>query len=743
MQAEDANQTNTHPDTFEDRLSELIHGSMSGEFATAKQGKPMTFPLTPFFDPDRGTIVVTSPVAFAGKAAAIESEPRVSILLHDDSGEYLVNGIATVSNDIQRNAAYVRALNELEPDTPKRRANEEKYEFIDTRVGNAIVGWLGERIVIEIEPKSMIRIGDHAPTEALSAWPDVEMDAAEASSYERALVTVVDDDGYPTIRRISNVEITDSGAVFDTDLPVEENQPACVLFHWHDEASIYLRQRVIRGRFRKQNGAMLFVPASTFTLRNASLVDTVRFIIDGKRLTRAYHRENVGTSPPGPTGLPLVRNTLQFLRDPVRFYSDLPHYGDVVRYRIWPNTWTAILHPNAIERVLVSENHRFKRYNFEELGINFIEEGLFFSEGEQWRRQRQVIQPAFAPANLATFSDSLVDETIETIDGWEDGSVISANREFSNLTLEILTATLFDVELNDRHDAITDAAHSLSDRVDTQSLSAVLPGWIPTAKNRDFKRKMERFDAVVADLIEERRLENTTRDDLLSTLLHFSEAEQSNDRLDVSTDKAVRDQLVTLLFAGHETTATALTFACLLLAQHEDVRRQVEAEVDAVCGDRPPAVRDVAALEYTGRVIKETLRRYPPVYVLFREAMEDIDIDGYRIPAGSKVVLPQFLAHRDKRWWDDPESFRPDRWTEEFEDELPAYAYFPFGGGPRHCVGFRFAMAFMTIALATIVPRVEFELLSESEVDLHLAATLSPAADVRLRIKKREVGKTE
>ena len=763
-------------------LRELVHGSMSAEFSTAADGKPATFPLTPFFDDDRDTIVLTSPVAYAGKARAIERDDRVSLLLHGERGEYLVTGVARVDDDVEANAAYVRQLNEREPATPKRVANEEKYDFIDSRLGSALVGWLGHRIVIEIDPVSMVHVGGPSSPARLDVWPEVEMYLAEAARYERAVCTVVGEDGYPVARPLASIRIIDGDALVEPapDVPLADGQPACLLLHWHDDASVNFGQRVLRGRFRTDGTSTRFVPASSSTLRNDGIVDTVRFVLDGRRRTRAYFRKRADadraahpgtqdrsgggttpaggeTTPPGPRGVPVVGNTHQFIRDPSGFYAALPSYGDVVRYRIGWHTWTAILHPDDVERVLVGESHRFRRYNFEDLGFDFVPDGLFFTDGERWRRQRRLVQPAFAPAKVAAFSGEVVAQTNETVDGWTDGEVIDANRAFSELVLEVLTTTLFDLDLTERRDVVIEAGHALADRVDTRSLSAFLPAWVPTPRNRRFDRKMARFDDLVADLIEQRRREAVDRPDLLSTLLDstgddaLTDATLIDDAPDdeaLSDDKALSDdealsdeelraQLVTFLFAGHETTALVLTYASLLVSTHPEVRDRLEEELEAVCGDRDPTIEDVPHLTYTEQVIKETMRVYPPVYVLFREAREDVTIGDHLIPEGSKLAIPQLMVHRDERWWDDPEAFRPERWTDELLEELPEYAYFPFGGGPRHCVGMRFATMFLIVGLATIARRVSFDLESDPDPDLRLSATAAPAEPVELRVRKR------
>ena len=736
METEEATaDTGTEENLFStDTLKSLIYGSMSGEFSSSVNGKPATYPLTPFYDDDRGIIVLTSPVAFAKKAVAIRKNARVSLLLHDASGEYLVTGDAVVRDNLTANAKYVKVLNDREPETPKRKANEEKYAFIESRTGRVLVGWLGKRVVIEVEPRSVTRIADPSALREHLPWEAVGMGQTEAARYERALLTIVDAEGYPNTHPLTSIRPDGDAATIEPmpSIQVADGQPACLLYHWHDESSIKLGQRLIRGRFRTGDDAITFDPASSSTLRNDGLVDTARFLVQGKRKTRAYLAQ---LPPPGPTGIPVAGNTLQFLRDPLQFYTNLPSYGDIVRYTVGGNTWTAILHPDDVERVLVSDSHRFARYNFEELGFDFISEGLFFSSGEQWRRQRQTIQPTFAPRNLATFSDQVVNQTLDLVDRWNEGELVLANEAFSDLTISVLTTTLFDVDMDKRQAIITDAAHSLSERVDTQSLSAVIPGWIPTRRHRDFARKMARFDEMVADLIDERRQDNTPRNDLLSTLLELNDNPESDEYQ--FSGKELRDQLVTFLFAGHETTALVFTWMFQLLSHNAEVRSTLEEEIDRVCENRDPVLDDVPSLQYTEQVIKETMRYYPPIYVLFRQALEDIMFEGYLVPKGTKLTIPQYILHRDERWWEDPDAFRPERWADNPEDSRPEYAYFPFGGGPRHCVGMRFAMMFLTLGVATIVQHIRFELESDPEPNLHLAASLSPAEDIVFRVRKR------
>lgn len=448
------------------------------------------------------------------------------------------------------------------------------------------------------------------------------------------------------------------------------------------------------------------------------------------------------TDPPGPDGMPIVGNTVRIVREPFAFLDDLGSYGDVVRYRNAGNEVTALLHPSHVQRALVEEPDRFERYLFADQGIDFAPEGILFTDRDRWADQRGAIQPAFTMDRIRSYGETMARYAEETADGWTDGDEIAVNRAFSSLTLRILAKTLFDVEADpDRDDEpIVRAARLINERSDPRSLTMLVPDWLPTPANRRYRRGIAAYRDRVDELIEHRRerveagreTDDRPGDDLLSILLGASGTDGAS-----LSETEVRDNLLTFAFAGHETTSLALTYAVLLLSQHDRVRDRLDEELDEVLDGSRPTLEDVPRLEYVDRVLTEAMRLYPPVYMLFRKATEDAVVGGYEVPAGSIVTLPQYVIHRDDRFYDDPQAFRPDRWTDEFEDQLPEYAYFPFGGGPRHCIGMRFAMLEMKLVLATIARRFEFDLLSDPEPDLAPGATLQPKADVRVRIGER------
>ncbi len=434
-------------------------------------------------------------------------------------------------------------------------------------------------------------------------------------------------------------------------------------------------------------------------------------------------------TPPGPDGLPVLGNVRSLVDDPRAFYDEMSGYGDVVSYSVPLMDFCTVLHPDLIERVLVTENDHFEKFGFEDLGGDFMSEGLLLAEGEQWQRQRLAAQEAFTPDRIRTYGDAMGRYADAMVDDWTDGETVQLDRAFSELTLRILSRSLFDLELADDADAVTRVADAINERGDLDGLSTFVPLWVPTPRNRRFKRAVSAFEPFVDDLIAERRGATGEYDDLLASLM-------AADDVGGLTHEELRDSMATFLFAGHETTSLALTYLVLQVAQHDDVRRRLDAEYDAVLDGRRPTVDDLLELEYTDRVVTETLRLYPPAYILFRTATRDVELGGYRIPEGTNVTLPQFFVHTDERWYDDPETFDPDRWTDELEAERPEYAYFPFGGGPRHCIGMRFAMQELKTVVPTVLQRVEFDLVSDPDPDLDHAVTLQPADPVRARVTK-------
>ncbi|WP_336037755.1 cytochrome P450 [Halobacterium yunchengense] len=440
--------------------------------------------------------------------------------------------------------------------------------------------------------------------------------------------------------------------------------------------------------------------------------------------------------PPGPDGLPVVGSFLRFRRDPFAFYDDLREYGDVVAYRMLGYDMCSVLDPAAVEAVLLDDADAYRKPDL--LGDaldDYMTEGVLLTEGDQWRAQRSTLQPMFYRERVEAYGDLMAAYARDAAADWADGGDVDLQAAASEYTLRVLARTLLDADLGEHADAVRGFADAVREIGRAGSLAAQLPRWVPLPSRRRHRRAFERFDGVVADLVEDRRDGRPTDGggpaDLLSLLLA---AEYPDGSTPSRTE--VRDQLMTFLFAGHDTTSLALTWAFVLLNRRPAAYDRLRAEVDAtVDGDRA-TVADLERLPYTDRVAKEVLRLRPPAGALFREPREDVELAGYRVPEGTMVVLPQFAVHTDPRFYDDPETFRPERWTDGLEDDLPDYAYFPFGGGPRHCIGMRFAALELRLALATLVANVDVDV-RDPDVDPALGSPFEPADDVRAVVTER------
>ncbi|MEY7849306.1 cytochrome P450 [Natrarchaeobius sp. A-rgal3] len=449
-------------------------------------------------------------------------------------------------------------------------------------------------------------------------------------------------------------------------------------------------------------------------------------------------------SLPGPRGLPLIGSTLAFGRDPVAFLESLGEYGDVVGYEAYGREFVALCDPDLVETVLVSRSDAFWRGEFEhEFGEAIDLEGVLFAEGDRWKRQRLLLQSAFTPDRIGSYADDMIEETAHTVCRWDDGQVIALEETLSTLTLRVLARTLFDLELTDERGTVVrqwvGAMNEYTDR-EMFGVRALLPSWVPSTTEREFDRAAADVGALVDELVAERRGASTEGDDLLTLLATAEYPDGSR-----PSPEEIGHQLETFLLAGHETTATALTYACWLLAGHDDVWDRLEREVDAVCGDRQPTMADLPDLAVTEAVGREAMRLYPPLPFLNREPLEPVAVGGSRLTPGTVVQLPMIAIHRDERWWDEPDEFRPERWLEGGSEvapdetladgDRPEYAYFPFGGGPRHCIGMRFAMTELQLTLATLARRVDFERITDS-IDTGVGVTLEPGT-VEMRVRRR------
>lgn len=442
-----------------------------------------------------------------------------------------------------------------------------------------------------------------------------------------------------------------------------------------------------------------------------------------------------GDRPPRLGRVPVLDNTLSMVRDPLGFYDRVGEIdADVVGYNVAGTTGYFITHPDLVERILVTDASDYGKGALLQRSLGeYVGEGLFLLEGEEWKEQRTALQPTFYRERIAAYGETMTDFARESAAGWTDGQRLDILPEMRQYTLWVLGKTLLDVDIDRTADALEPLLEALRERLDPRSFSAYVPLWVPTPTNRRVRTARADFEATLEDIIAERRTEDVAdreaRDDVLSLLLSLDEATMSRKRLG--------HQLLTFLVAGHDTTALTLTYTWYLLGHHPEVQQRLHAELDGTLGDADPTPEDLFELPYLEQVLTEALRLFPPAFTTFRSPKEPVRLGGYDIEADAQLTIPQWLVHRDGRWYDDPDAFRPDRWTDEFEARLPDYAYYPFGGGPRHCIGMRFARMEAKLAIATLARRYRFETVTEPPLDLAMRITLSPTDGVDVRVHER------
>ena len=446
--------------------------------------------------------------------------------------------------------------------------------------------------------------------------------------------------------------------------------------------------------------------------------------------------------PPGPTemGEGVWQNYLfyrRFFKDPLSYVTRwMETYGDVWHFMIGDVHNYSVANPDVIYELFVRQARRFIKgpaYTSRKNGLaRFMGEGLVTSNGDFWKRQRRLVAPAFHAIRVHAYADTMVDYTVRRLQAWSDGAVVDVDDEMMELTLQIVARTLFDA---DASSTVSEVKKAVAVVQKANNTASILPHWLPTPLRIRSWRANQALDNIVYGFIEQRRRTGEDRGDLLSMLLLAEDAD--GERM---TDLQARDEAVTLFLAGHETTANTLNWTWWLLAQHPEIESKLHAELDEVLGGRAPKLEDLRNLPYTDIVIKEALRLMPAVWSVSRTAAEDTEVCGYPMPKGTTAQVILYLLHRNPAYWTQPNDFIPERWQQPEIETLHKYAYLPFAGGARVCIGNSFASMEANLLLATIAQRYKLRLIDGVDIKPAALITMFPRGGLPMRLEKRAIG---
>ena len=439
--------------------------------------------------------------------------------------------------------------------------------------------------------------------------------------------------------------------------------------------------------------------------------------------------------PPGPKGRFFTGNLRDFSTRRLDFLSSsAEEFGDVTAFRFGPRQVYLINNPDLIEQVLVTDARYYIKHFGARVYKPVLGNGLVTSEGDFWLRQRRLSQPAFLKSRLSAYGPVMVAHTEKMLaEDWRDGLPADIHIEMSRLTGGIALKTLFDLDGGADRDAYTQSLRVVFELLSTRFRRIMpVPRWLPTPRNIRLWRALGKIRALVDGFIQQGRARKEPGQDLLSRLIHAKDEDGTR-----MTDEQIHDETMTLYLAGHETTALTLSWTWYALASHPEVEEKLAAEWARVLGGRAPTVEDLPRLTYTENVITESMRLYPPVYLIGREATVDRPLGDYTVKRGTTVFMSQWVTHRDRRFFEEPLKFRPERWAEGLAKRIPKYAYYPFGGGPRVCIGNGFAMMEAVLLLSTFGQHYRFTLESYPRVDFNLGITLLPANGIPAVLRRR------
>lgn len=434
--------------------------------------------------------------------------------------------------------------------------------------------------------------------------------------------------------------------------------------------------------------------------------------------------------------MPLFGSLFDFRHDMPGFLAKIAKkYGDIVYFKLGPRKAFLLNHPDFIKDVLVTHHRNFLKSRAVEITKFLFGNGLLTSEGDFHLRQRRIIQPVFHHTRISTYGKVMVECASNTAERWQEGATVDMHNEMMRLTLAIVARTLFDADVDREIDEISRAVNEFISRFSRSMLPLFeFLDKLSLPSNRRMRKSLESLNSIIYRMIEERRVSKKDRSDLLSMLLQARDEEGDKGGM---TDLQVRDEAMTLFLAGHETTANALTWTWYLLSQYAEAEEQLHQELDTVMENREPSVEDFEKLSYTRMVFAEAMRLYPPAWTLARRARGDYKVGGYNIPANAHIIMSQYVMHRDPRYFPNPHRFEPERWAPEQQASRPQFSYFPFGGGPRRCIGESFAWMEGVLVIATLAQRWKMRLVPGHRVKLQPSITLRPKYGMQMIIERR------
>jgi len=440
---------------------------------------------------------------------------------------------------------------------------------------------------------------------------------------------------------------------------------------------------------------------------------------------------NPATGASGPPGLPLLGNMLAFNRDPLGFSRECARdYGDVVFFRWGPLPVYMFNHPHLIEEVLRKyQANLIKEISYRALR-DVLGNGLLLSEGDVWKRHRRLVQPAFHQHRIVNYGQIVTECARKAAASWQDGESRDFHQEMMQLTLEIVAKTLFGTDITQQASQVSGSLDAiLTHHLRQIQVSFLLPKWLLPGY-RQARQGIAQLNALVYGIINQRR--QVPGDDLLSMMLQATDEDGSQ-----FSNRELRDEVMTLLLAGHETTAVSLSWTLMLLSRHPEAEAKLLQELQAFPSDREPTATELDQLPYTQAIIKESMRLYPPAWSIGREVTTPFELAGCYLEPGNLIFISQWSMHRDPRYFQSPEQFRPERWMNGEEQQLPQGAYFPFGDGPRACIGRGFALMEATLILATIARQFHFQLNTEFPIEPHPMLTLRPRSGMPMTATRR------